>query len=815
MTISLGNRAKMSTSTTGTGTITLGSAVSGFQTFADAGITNGQTVRYAIDDGANFEIGSGTYTSSGTTLTRSVTESSNSDSAITLSGNAEVFIAATVADLNPLYAANPSSATSPTASGTNAVAIGDNAVASGFASISIGKDSDSTNTNSIALGRLSQATGANGSIAIGLYADSSGDGSVAIGSRDENNTAIATGETSVALGTARATGADSLAGVITNNTSSYGATSGGAIALGQNAKASYFRATAIGEYAIASGNRATAIGRSATSAGTYAFAGGGQSRADGDYSVALGQSFANGENSFAAGIGVTNGSKGAMNINSVAIGQNANAGYNNSLAIGISATTGAANQIALGGTSNQVKISGTYTLPTADGSANQVLTTNGSGAVSFADAGGGGFDSDLTIDGKTANYTIVAGDAGKIISHSSNDVTFTFTAAATLGAGWHCWVKNRAGATNVTTFDFNGSENLDGIGNGKLFTGESIHVYCDGSNFHSVDRTIMWAGNTATDYYAQPQASGGGSIAAGLQAVSGGDDSIAIGFSSTANSSYSTAIGYGSYASGTRAMALGWSRTGGTDSLSAQIGTNSSSYGASGANSVAIGTSAKSTASYSLAIGENSIASANRAVSLGRSNTAGGIEAVAIGSNNTATGTGGYIAYAFGNTNTATGIGSVALGTEAKATIKTQIAMAAGKFAAVGDAQGSTFILRSDTTDATAEAMTTNNSTAAADNQIVAASDTCITFHGTITAMQNGAQAHAGWEIKGMLVNDGGTTTLALGNVSDMAATNASSWAVALSADNTNNALKIQVTGEAGHNIRWVANVQTAEVTYA
>ena len=98
MAITLVNRAKMTTSTTGTGTITLGSAISGFQTFDGAGVTNGQTVRYVIEDDAAFEIGSGVYTASGTTLARGATESSNSDSAISLSGNATVFIAATSAD---------------------------------------------------------------------------------------------------------------------------------------------------------------------------------------------------------------------------------------------------------------------------------------------------------------------------------------------------------------------------------------------------------------------------------------------------------------------------------------------------------------------------------------------------------------------------------------------------------------------------------------------------------------------------------------------------------------------------------------------
>ena len=100
--VKLVNRAKMTTATTGTGTITLGSAVDGFQTFAAAGVSNGETVRYCIEDGtSNFELGSGVFTASGTTLTRVVSESSNSNNAINLSGDAIVFITAIAADLQP------------------------------------------------------------------------------------------------------------------------------------------------------------------------------------------------------------------------------------------------------------------------------------------------------------------------------------------------------------------------------------------------------------------------------------------------------------------------------------------------------------------------------------------------------------------------------------------------------------------------------------------------------------------------------------------------------------------------------------------
>ena len=325
--------------------------------------------------------------------------------------------------------------------------------------------------------------------------------------------------------------------------------------------------------------------------------------------------------------------------------------------------------------------------------------------------------------------------------------------------------------------------------------------------------------------FLQTDGSGNLSWAAG----GGGADLYAANESSpsaqpSATGTNAIAIGDSAVSSTTNSMALANSLASGVDSFAAAIA-NNASYGATGSNSISMGYQAKATGDDSIAIGEGSRAFGTyRPLAVGFNayasqsySTAIGPSASATESNATALGSGaaasGSYSIAIGDA-TADAYYSVAIGKDADTNgIRGKYAFACGDFSTSGDAQGGQFILRADTTDATATVLTTNNSTAGSDDQIIAASDTCIMFSGTLVAMQNGAQDQGGWEIKGLLKNDGGTTTLVSSNIQTF--DDGNGWVVALTADNTNNALAITCTGEASHNIRWVANISTSEVTYA
>lgn len=95
MALVVADRIKETSTTSGTGTLTLAGASAGFRSFADIG--NGNTTYYSIVDSnaGTWEVGIGTYTSSGTTLSRDtvLSNSSGTTAKIDFSANSkDVFV---------------------------------------------------------------------------------------------------------------------------------------------------------------------------------------------------------------------------------------------------------------------------------------------------------------------------------------------------------------------------------------------------------------------------------------------------------------------------------------------------------------------------------------------------------------------------------------------------------------------------------------------------------------------------------------------------------------------------------------------------
>jgi len=92
MTFVIRDRILVTSTTTGTGTFTLGLATAGYQDFSSIG--DGNTTYYTITNGTDWEVGIGTYTSSGTTLARTqVLSSSNSNALVNwAAGSKNVYV---------------------------------------------------------------------------------------------------------------------------------------------------------------------------------------------------------------------------------------------------------------------------------------------------------------------------------------------------------------------------------------------------------------------------------------------------------------------------------------------------------------------------------------------------------------------------------------------------------------------------------------------------------------------------------------------------------------------------------------------------
>lgn len=169
---------------------------------------------------------------------------------------------------------------------------------------------------------------------------------------------------------------------------------------------------------------------------------------------------------------------------------------------------------------------------------------------------------------------------------------------------------------------------------------------------------------------------------------------------------------------------------------------------------------------------------------------------------------------AIGSGSAATATGAFAIGDGTSASIYGQQAYANGKFATAGDAQNGTYVLRNITTTAAATELFLDG--VAGTQRIVVPNNSVWTFSILIAARRTDATGGgAGYKFEGVLRKDttaGSLTMVGTPSKSILGETN-TAWDVALTADTTNGSLKVSVTGEAAKTIRWVAVVNTSQVT--
>jgi hypothetical protein len=249
----------------------------------------------------------------------------------------------------------------------------------------------------------------------------------------------------------------------------------------------------------------------------------------------------------------------------------------------------------------------------------------------------------------------------------------------------------------------------------------------------------------------------------------------------------------------------------GTNAVDLQILRTGAGQVASGAGSFLAGRRGTASGGGSFCFGDDSAATGQFAVAIGCFANATSYGTLAIGINAAASGS-QSICISNGNVgSSATAQDAIAVGNRALADRTGIVAIANGGFAANGDAQKVLVALRNKTTDATPVTLYSNGSS----TRLTITSGKILYADVLISGIKSDGSAAACYKRKVAIKNVGGTTSLvgtveAIGtDIEDNASTD-----VAITADNTNDALDISVTGIAAETWRWVCVVEGLEIAY-
>ena len=232
-----------------------------------------------------------------------------------------------------------------------------------------------------------------------------------------------------------------------------------------------------------------------------------------------------------------------------------------------------------------------------------------------------------------------------------------------------------------------------------------------------------------------------------------------------------------------------------TNSIGGFSGTNSAQFG----ENVVSGTS-------SFAAGNGNICSSTYSMAFGNGHTVSSLYGGAFGGNSNEV-----------NASNATAIGGY-YGTTNAVTFKTVFpGDSLGTFSGRGLSQAGNLNLAVQTTDATATALRSNTSAASTTNQLVLQNNSAMYVSGSIIANVTAAGNTAAWTFEAVIKRGANAaSTVIVQSVINVVAqsTGATTWIVAVTADTTNGALRVTVTGQAATTIRWVANLRSTEVGF-
>jgi hypothetical protein len=135
-----------------------------------------------------------------------------------------------------------------------------------------------------------------------------------------------------------------------------------------------------------------------------------------------------------------------------------------------------------------------------------------------------------------------------------------------------------------------------------------------------------------------------------------------------------------------------------------------------------------------------------------------------------------------------------------------------------GVSQSALLLLGRQTTDATATRLTSNTSAAGTNNQVILPNNSAYYVKGSIIATVTGGGNTKSWDFIATIkrgANAAATSIVGTVTLNVQAAdAGAATWIVAITADTTNGGLAVTVTGQAATTIRWVAKLESTEVTY-